>query len=137
MSIAIFGQEFQGFGTSRPYFAQADIRGTLIEHVGDPRDREGVLAAALMRVAGVGNSRVYAAPKEPFEIAAATAIFCGALGDASSLRDVQSILAYPNARRLRNAIARDVSPDTADRPSSFAPRIRRRLGNILASMMRS
>ena len=108
-----------------------------LEHVGDPRDREVVLAAALMRVAGVGNSRVYAAPKEPFEIAAATAIFCDALGDASSLRDVQSILAYPNARRLRDAIARDVSPDAAHGPSSFAPRIRRRLGSILASMMRS
>jgi glycosyltransferase involved in cell wall biosynthesis len=108
-----------------------------LEHVDDPRDREVVLAAALMRVAGVGNSRVYAAPKEPLEIAAATAIFCDALGDASSLRDVQTVLAYPNARRLRDAIARDVSPDGADSPSTLAPRIRRRLGNILASMMRS
>jgi hypothetical protein len=107
-----------------------------LDHIGDSRDREVVLAAALMRVAGIGNSRVYATPKEPFEIAAATAIFCDALGDASSLRDVQSILAYPNARRLRDAIARHMSYDSADAPSSFAPRIRRRPGNILASMAR-
>ena len=29
------------------------------------------------------------------------------------------------------------APDAADGPSTLAPRIRRRLGNILASMMRS
>jgi glycosyltransferase involved in cell wall biosynthesis len=108
-----------------------------LEHVGDPRDREVVLAAALMRVAGIGNSRVYATPAEPLEIAAATAVFCDALGDASSLRDVQSVLAYPNARRLRDAIAGHVSRDAADAPSSLAPRIRRRLEHIFASMMRS
>jgi len=102
-----------------------------LDHVGDPRDREVVLAAALLRVAGIGNSRGYATPTEPLEIAAATAIFCDALGDASSLRDVQRVLAYPNARPLRDAIAGNVSP------SSLAPRIRRGLGNILASMMRS
>jgi glycosyltransferase involved in cell wall biosynthesis len=101
-----------------------------LEHVGDSRDREVVLAAALMRVAGVGNSRTYATPKEPLEIAAATAMFCEALGDASSLRDVLSILAYPNARRLRDAIA--ASRDNADAAPSLARRIRRRVGNMLS-----
>jgi len=110
-----------------------------LEHVGDSRDREVVLAAALMRVAGVGNSRTYATPQEPLEIAAATAMFCEALGDASSLRDVLSILAYPNARRLRDAIAasRDnadaaASRDNADAAPSLARRIRRRVGNMLS-----
>ena len=96
-----------------------------LEHVGDSRDREVVLAAALMRVAGVGNSRTYATPKEPLEVAAATAIFCDALGDASLLRDLQSILAFPNARHLRDAIARN-----ADAAPSLARRIRRKLGII-------
>jgi hypothetical protein len=84
-----------------------------------------------MRVAGVGHSRVYATPKEPFEIAIATAIFCDALGHALALRDVQTILAYPNAGRLRDAIAANVSHDSPDVPAALASRIRRRLGNIL------
>jgi glycosyltransferase involved in cell wall biosynthesis len=108
-----------------------------LEHVADPRDREVVVAAALMRVAGIGNSRVYATPTERLEIAAATAIFCDALGDASCLRDVQSILAYPNARHLRDAIMEHVPFDAAYASSSLAPRIRRRLEHIFASMMRS
>jgi FAD dependent oxidoreductase len=94
-----------------------------LDHVGDPPDREVVLAAALLRVAGICNSRGYATPTEPLEIAAATAIFCDALGDASSLRDVQSVLAHPNARPLRDAIAGNVSP------SSLAPRIRSLTGS--------
>jgi hypothetical protein len=98
-----------------------------LEHIDDSRDREVVLAAALMRVAGVGNSRTYATPTEPLEVAAATAMFCDALGDASPLRDVQRILAYPNARLLREAIARSAE-DTAP---SLAWRIRRKLGSIL------
>jgi|RhiMetdeSRZDD1v2_1073273.scaffolds.fasta_scaffold183303_2 glycosyltransferase involved in cell wall biosynthesis len=102
-----------------------------LEHIGDSRDREVVLTAALMRVAGVGHSRVYATPKEPFEIAIATAIFCDALGHALALRDVQTILAYPNAGRLRDAIAANVSHDSPDVPAALASRIRRRLGNIL------
>jgi GT2 family glycosyltransferase len=105
-----------------------------LEHISDSRDREVVLAAALMRVAGAGNCRVYATPREPFEIAAATATFCDALGDAAILRDVQRILAYPNARRLRDAIATNVSHDSADASSSLAQQVRRSLGNILAPM---
>jgi hypothetical protein len=101
-----------------------------LEHVSDSHDREIILAAALMRVAGVGNSRTYATPKEPLEVAAATAMFCDALGDASPLRDVQSILAYPDARCLRDAIARNASRDNAHAAPSLTGRIRRALGNI-------
>jgi len=81
-----------------------------LNQVGDPRDREIVLAAALMRVAGVGDAGSLAAPREPIEIAAATAIFCDMLGDVAPLREMQSILALPNAHWLRNAIAKSASP---------------------------
>ena len=101
-----------------------------LEHVGDSREREVVLAAALMRVAGVGDSRTYATPKEPLEVAAATAIFCDALGDASLLRDLPGILAYPNARQLRDAIAKHASRDRGDAAPSLARRIRRKLGML-------
>jgi hypothetical protein len=99
-----------------------------LEHVGDPRDREIVLAAALMRVVGVSNAGDFATPKKPFEVAAATAIFCDALGDVSPLRDLQSILAHPNALHLRDAIARNAARDI---PLSIPQRIRRRFRKFL------
>ncbi len=102
-----------------------------LEHVSDSSDREIVLAAALMRVAGEGNSRNYATPKEPAEIATATAVFCDALDDVLPLRDGQSLLASPNARRLRDAIARNASRSSAHGSPSLGRRIQRKLGNIL------
>ena len=102
-----------------------------LEHVGDSRDREVVLAAALLRVAGVGNCHFYATPKEPLEIAAAAAMFCDAVGDTSPLRDMQRTLAYPNARLLRAAIAGHATRDAAYAAPSLARRIRRKLGHIL------
>ena len=107
----------------------------LKEHVGDSRDREIVLAAALMRVAGVGNCRTYATPKEPLEDdGGRTAMFCDALDVGSPLRDVQSILSYPNARGLRDLLARNASRDT---PPSVARRIRRTLGTIFVDACRA
>ena len=98
---------------------------------GDSRDREVVLAAALLRVAGVGNCQFFATPKEPLEVAVAAAIFCDAVGDTSPLRDMQRTLAYPNARLLRAAIAGHATRDAAYAAPSLARRIRRKLGHIL------
>jgi hypothetical protein len=103
-----------------------------LDHVDDPRDRDVILVAALMRVAGVGNCRIsapYAVPRNALETAAATAIFCEAVGDAPALRDVERILAYPNARALRAAVAGEAAPGTGA-ADSLARRIRRKLGRI-------
>ena len=101
-----------------------------LDHVSDARDREVVLAAALLRMAGVGRSQSYATPKEPFEVAAATVMFCDAVGDITPLRDMRRILAYPNAHHLRDAIAEHARRDAGDAAPSLARRIRRKLGSF-------
>lgn len=98
-----------------------------LEHVVDARDRELVLAAALLRVAGVGRSQTYATPKGPLEVAAATAMFCDAVGDTSPICNMQSILAYPTAHRLRDAIAEHDRTEAGSGAPSLAQRIRRKL----------
>jgi len=98
--------------------------GIALDHVDDPRDREIILAAALMRVAGVGNSRTYATPKDPFEIAVAAATFCDAFRAELPLRNLLTILTYPNARILREALSSDAVRDAAP---TLASRVRRRL----------
>ena len=98
-----------------------------LDHVSDARDREVVLAAALLRVAGVGRGQSYATPKRPLEIAAATAMFCDAVGDTSSISNMQSILGYPTAQPLRDAIAEHDRAEAGSGAPSLAQRIRRKL----------
>ena len=102
-----------------------------LEHVSDARDREVVLAAALLRVAGVGRGQSYATPGKAHEIAAATAMFCDAIGDTSAFRNLQSIFESPNAQRLRHAIAEQDTIDPRGAAPSLARRIRRKLGGFL------
>ena len=102
-----------------------------LDHVADPLDRQVVLAAALLRVAGVGRGQCYATPTNPHEVAAATARFCDAVGDTSLLRDMQAILAYPNAQPLRDAIAEHARYETQNAAPSLARRIVRKLKSFV------
>jgi hypothetical protein len=102
-----------------------------LDHVSDAHDREVVLAAALLRVAGVGRGQSYATPKDVFEVAAASAMFCDAVGDTSPFRDMQSILAYPSAHSLRDAIAEHTRRNAGDAAPSLARRIKRKIKRVL------
>jgi hypothetical protein len=69
-------------------------------------DRAIILAAAMMRLVGVGRAAPgYPPPRAPLEVAAASAVFCAALGAVKPPRDLDSVLAHPRAGMLRTAKA--------------------------------
>ena len=77
-----------------------------LEGVDDPDDRAIILAAAMMRLVGVGRAAPgYPPPHAPLEVAAASAVFCAALGAVEPPRDLDSVLAHPRAGMLRTAKA--------------------------------
>jgi glycosyltransferase involved in cell wall biosynthesis len=77
-----------------------------LEGVEDSDDRDIILAAAMMRLVGVGRAAPgYPAPRSPLEVAAATAVFCTALGAIRPPRDLERVLAHPRAGMLRAAQA--------------------------------
>jgi glycosyltransferase involved in cell wall biosynthesis len=99
-----------------------------LDGIEDPHEREIVVAAALMRVAGLGNSRTYATPRDPFEVAAATSLFCDQLGDAARVGNLPYVLASSKAAHLRAALA----ANAAEQSPAFMKRLWRRVTRVLA-----
>ena len=96
-----------------------------LEHVVDPVDRNIVLAAALMRVAGVGDAANRSStPRGATAVAAANEIFKRALGDIPLPDDTNGLLSHPHARLLRQAVAKMASRSS---PRQLPGKIRRRL----------
>jgi hypothetical protein len=98
-----------------------------LEHFSDPHEREIVIAAALMRAAGLCRSGGFAQPRQALEVATTTSIFWEALG-VPPMRDLKGILASPKARHLREALA---NHSARDLPPSLWKRMRRRLRKLL------
>ncbi len=77
-----------------------------LEGLDDPEDRAIILAAAIMRLAGVGNAAPgYPPPHTPLEVASATAAFGAALGVTEPPPALEQVLRLPRARLLREATA--------------------------------